>query len=413
MGKNTPKSSKPSAPNVLTGTYVDSANAKEACKKTKKLIEEKCKPHSEDESKKEKANKGSTKSLTKKLAKATEGLDALGKVGYVRTKDNAWQEDHCSGLWLSVADIKDPNYATQVQEMMTKLENEQMSMIKDALGGMVEAALKNPKVKDAVFKKMAWLGARTAGKAVAGILGGIFTGGVATAASVAWTVADVVQTASEIATLVGPEAQMMFDSMNDMVGMKDKAKSILGDMKDHPEKAHANMQEMLASFNPCLKARKCGLVKYKDSETGKDGCCRGQTGHHIIPDSMVKNAGCPGYKYEEAPVMCLEGTSNLKGWGSHGTAHQILKTSMDEYKADTGSETISYKDAKKQALDAAEKAGAKRCDRKCLEAQLDEHYKCDGKDLKATAGTGGRPKKSTVTPPPTPTPKASPTQVKR
>ena len=30
-----------------------------------------------------------------------------------------------------------------------------------------------------------------------------------------------------------------------------------------------------------------------------------------------------------------------------------------------------------------------RCDRKCLIAQLDDHYKCSGKDLKAVSGKGG------------------------
>jgi len=103
---------------------------------------------------------------------------------------------------------------------------------------------------------------------------------------------------------------------------------------------------------------------------------------------MVKDAGCEGYKYADAPVICLEGSSHHPGWGSHGTAHQTLKKSMDDYRLSaTDPNAISYEDAKKQSLDTMEKAGASHCDRACLEAQLDEHYKCDGKKLKPADGT--------------------------
>lgn len=76
------------------------------------------------------------------------------------------------------------------------------------------------------------------------------------------------------------------------------------------------------------------------------GCCPGQTGHDIFPDAMVKNSNCPGYKYKEAPTMCLEGAKNASTQGSHGLEHNNLTKAMTTYKAESGP-TISYKDAKK------------------------------------------------------------------
>jgi len=92
---------------------------------------------------------------------------------------------------------------------------------------------------------------------------------------------------------------------------------------------------------------------------------------------------------KDAPTICMEGVSN--SGGSHGFAHDILKKSLDVYKEKTGSNTISYDEAKKHGLDAIQGAGALHCSRKCLEAQLDAHYQgCMGKSLSADPGTGGR-----------------------
>jgi hypothetical protein len=181
---------------------------------------------------------------------------------------------------------------------------------------------------------------------------------------------------------------------------------------------------LIAQVDPCLRARKCLLVPYKNAasdgskdeeesakrtaETGKKttvksskaksqakhggGCCPGQTGHHILPNAMVEGAGCPGYDYDSAPTMCLEGAKNGPTHGSHGMAHHRLKQAMDRYRALTSKDKLSYEDAKEHAIDAVQRAGAIQCERKCLEAQLDAHYKCSGKELNADAGNGGAKK---------------------
>ncbi|NHZ81340.1 hypothetical protein F2P44_18965 [Massilia sp. CCM 8695] len=110
---------------------------------------------------------------------------------------------------------------------------------------------------------------------------------------------------------------------------------------------------------------------------------------------MVEGADCPGYDYDNAPTMCLEGANNAALHGSHGMAHNNLKVAMAKYKAATGKDTLPYADAKKHAIDAVQMAGAIQCKRECLEAQLDAHYKCAGKELKADSGSPGGTKKKT------------------
>jgi len=62
---------------------------------------------------------------------------------------------------------------------------------------------------------------------------------------------------------MGSEGKILFDTITDMASMKEKTTSIVQDMIDTPDKAHANMQELMAKMNPCVKARKCNLVPFK------------------------------------------------------------------------------------------------------------------------------------------------------
>ena len=118
------------------------------------------------------------------------------------------------------------------------------------------------------------------------------------------------------------------------------------------------------------------------------GCCPGQTGHHILPDSMVANSGCPDYDKDKAITICLEGSKNGFLHGSHGMAHKKLSEAIKLYKKTTRRETIPYQKAKELGIDAVRMAGAVHCRRDCLDAQLDAYYKgCSGKELKASAGT--------------------------
>ncbi|MFC3153873.1 HNH/endonuclease VII fold toxin-2 domain-containing protein [Gilvimarinus japonicus] len=107
---------------------------------------------------------------------------------------------------------------------------------------------------------------------------------------------------------------------------------------------------------------------------------------------------CPGYNYNEAPVMCLEGTNNAKGWGSHGKAHSNLEVGMDAYRNkrlrnNQDTDVISYKEGSKLCIDAVRESAAKNCDPECLQAQLDDHYKqckkADGTSATLRPADGG------------------------
>lgn len=155
-------------------------------------------------------------------------------------------------------------------------------------------------------------------------------------------------------------------------------------------RTYATETENAAKANNCVKARKCTLGSYnesKDKTTDTSaGCCPGQTGHHIIPNSAVKDAGCDDYSYGGTPVICLEGVNN--SWGSHGEAHENLGTKMSDYCKDNKTDTILYNEMRNLCLEAI-KHDATHCNKKCLQEQLDEKYKCGDKPLAAKSGQGG------------------------
>lgn len=61
---------------------------------------------------------------------------------------------------------------------------------------------------------------------------------------------------------------------------------------------------ILSRLNPCTRARRCLLVKFGKTGTapsmGGEGCCPGQTGHHVIADEAAKG-GCSGYSKSGSP----------------------------------------------------------------------------------------------------------------
>ena len=90
------------------------------------------------------------------------------------------------------------------------------------------------------------------------------------------------------------------------------------------EKDMAEIMKYRAKLNECIRTRKCQLVPFTQTTSGErttmKGCCKGQTGHHIIPDSFyhqgtVEEAkiikDCPNYKTDQAATVCPV-TSNNK-----------------------------------------------------------------------------------------------------
>ncbi len=402
--------------------YMDTQDAKGPCKDDLNRINKHCQPEPVDPAKKSK------KGLAATVRKATDGLDKIGKTvttGYKRkpggtaTSGNSWMDDHCGGLWITPGFTGDANFKDALQQTLDTLKGDKLSMLKSAFEELVEVAIE--KAGEVAKEKALKLLGKTVLKGIIGVLG---SGTVIVPILMgAWTISDLMSTAVELAELAGKDGKAILDAMTEINNIGDKAESILKDYDKNPHKAQANAMELLAKLNACTRARKCMLVPYQNttsalSEKDEDseipagevllkgpaqashgnGCCPGQTGHHILPGSMFKGAGCK-YDHSMAPTICLEGRTNATTHGSHGKAHGALKQTITEYKASHG-DSISYKEARKQGLDAVEKAGAGHCDRQCLEAQLDAFYtdcnKGEVKNLKARSGMGGRPAGTTV-----------------
>ncbi len=169
-----------------------------------------------------------------------------------------------------------------------------------------------------------------------------------------------------------------------------------------------------AEANQCISVRRCSLQTYKPN-----GCCPGQTPHHLVEASAFFNVGrgkpvtrkgSDGKKrkvesiaiealveddevrYEEdsAPCVCAEGpTQNV---GTHGFMHTLQ--SYNNQNAEEGllhfadgstgtHKTVTYKQAKENAKQAMKEvfplAG---CDPDCIESQLDAYHNQGGVDDK-------------------------------
>jgi len=382
------------------------------CKKDRDKVNKNCKTNRKDD------NKGKKKKKKKGLFAKASSL--IGKVddlaaktyGYKRNRSNAWVDEYCDGLWVKpMLPGKDKanmftDFVEGIQDDLKALEQianaSNVDLIKSAAGEMLALA-KEQFGWWFVVRKAGGFAARSLLKnVIGGIAGSTGVGLVVTGAMGAWTVSDAVSTAKDIAKQLGPDAKDLLKQVTDPDAIREAAKKKLQEYRDDPQSALADAMRLKARLSKCINARKCKLVPYNKTGASKaatsgDGCCPGQTGHHVMPDSMMK--GNPCYKEKKgggkgkAPVICLEGAT--QNHGSHGMAHSALKESMADYRKKTQKNTIPYEEAREQALDAITKppalAPASHCSRKCLREQLDAYYKdCKGKDVKATSGSGAK-----------------------
>jgi hypothetical protein len=166
----------------------------------------------------------------------------------------------------------------------------------------------------------------------------------------------------------------------------------------------ATYQEGLANSNPCIQARRCKLVPFKETSpasTAKEGglgCCPGQTGHHLLPEEMF--ADCNDEKddsnrydsgvHNDGPTVCAEGANNTHG--SHGKIHIEMDRQMTDYLKSAKADSISHTDAIDRASESLNKTfpGA-GCNPECTKQQLQSYYKdfCVGK-VKPRGGLGDK-----------------------
>lgn len=222
-------------------------------------------------------------------------------------------------------------------------------------------------------------------------------GNIATAA---WFIYDGVTAIGDVSAIkaAAEEALEQLDVLKSkLTDLQSIAKDVEGFGQLSPEEQLNKAQEigstgqdMLASLNSCLRARKCNLVPYdkdggpfgarkgnKLESSNAGGCCPGQTGHHLIPGASIRGA-CKNYNHGSAPVVCAEGTS----WhtGSHARLHKAYAMAIGRKKQDAAG-TVSLDDTIDAAVESHMMAfPLSKCSSKCIRSQLQSYYQqmCKG-----------------------------------
>jgi len=310
------------------------------------------------------------------------------------TDNKSWMADHCDFLWIPPG----PGSHDAFLEKINNLKTDLADAVDNTLAKAMDAAKDKIKEEaiDLAKKKAGQTAAKAGGRwfvaaggAAIGGVGALVTEGIATV----WNLYDMASTGVEVAK-AGYDAYKELGALDDVVkefkGVGTELERLGQQAKADPQKAVADFMSGVAKLNPCMRARRCSLVpKGKANSLSGDGCCPGQTGHHLIPDSAVKDAGCPDYDYEKAPTVCAEGTGNSHG-GSHQGLHDVLAERMQNHVLKHNTTKISYENYRQHAIVAFYRNFPESgCNPRCLKAQLDSHYKCTGKTLKAASGKGG------------------------
>ncbi len=372
------------AGNANTGPmfYFSNQAVKRHCRKEADAIKKHC---GDDKEKTKQAAKSAPKNQYGNLAGLTDKVrDALDTVQDGVKKaynfdpnkpETQWMGEHCDGLWMTpVSSGEFSQFTEKLQGIENQLKQELKTLLESTGTKVIELA------KDTAISYGQKVGART-GVAAASLVIPV-AGEVIMVGTTIWNVVDGVWTAGKTvmaALKIKDEVMAKYKLLEPKL---EKIKALLS-KDDSSVTASSIVAEMMtetAKHNPCVMARKCSLVPFEETKTAKgqaktgNGCCPGQTGHHVLPGAMFDLDKSPcgrTYNHNTAPTICVEGANN--NVGSHGAAHNALEDSIDEFK-ESGKTTISYKEASKRGIDAVREANP-NCSAKCLQAQLDKHYK--------------------------------------
>ncbi|MDR2153824.1 MAG: hypothetical protein LBE78_02175 [Burkholderiaceae bacterium] len=381
-------STRKGAPNTLRHSYIDTKSAKEDCQKNLQTIRRECK--SEDDLKKsERRKKQKGNPLSKILSMLQGQTPQRAKSKKNRNGNDQWIYDHCEYLTYK------PGSAT---ELFNEIINLPKKIAEEKTMDAVEKAI--DRAKDKLENKIKKKIAKAAAKQL--VLRGLsFLGGpvVAVAVNIALTV-DSAKDLAEAAKDFPKDAEAIQTAIATLGVIKDEISEIenaLDKYKLKPEdknyekykklyngynkdKLISDIMKIAAKLNPCVKARRCILVPFR--ETGApaalrgNGCCPGQTGHHILPEAMFKE--CKNYKHRQAPTMCVEGANNSHA--THGEAHVELSNQLKDIKYKNGKPVPFGKPITVEKAIAAGVESIQRvfpesfCQKACLKAQLRAFY---------------------------------------
>lgn len=371
--------------NTTANYYIDTSVVKSACKDDFEKIDKACKPEEE------KSDKKKYPALRKILGeKRVAKLDGMAekvkkKHGHQSSDNNAWMASHCDGLWVKPDANNAAEEISEFNQMLNEMSDDLGAALSEKIRPIVEEA-----TTDAIMEKMIGTGVEALAKKGLAKFVPVLGWGLTALDAV-----DAALAVKDIKSIVSvfEEAQNELKSLGD--NMQNKT----------PTDIMADGMGVLSRVNPCTRARRCLLVPYKKTINPRsmkgEGCCPGQTGHHVIPDEAAR--ACDDYSRNGAPTMCVEGTNG--GNGTHGKAHDALLERVENFKNGNvfsgPRENTSYEKMRDMGIGGVQETFPEsKCDEKCLCAQLDAYYKnkCNN-DMPLAAGKRA-PKDTTYTPMP-------------
>ncbi len=392
--------------NTSTYIYQDTLITRKACQHELDRVDKLCKPETEneDDGEKEKTKthlkkQNLMKLMGDKIVIKLEEVDKKVKDRFSKfeNSNNKWIFSHCKGLWIKPISGKTPgldDFNKLVKELSDDLTKNIEKLLKpflDELIADVEQRAKKVAIHQA--EKLAVRAGAKWGIAAAGVAAGGVGGVVTEAVATIWNICDAAVTIYD-SVQAGTEAYRKIKEIKELGKLAKRAADELESAikATTPTDIMATGMAGLAKLNPCVRAKRCLLSQY--SKTGTkgsirtgEGCCPGQTGHHLLPDEMTKG-NCEGYEKGTAPTVCVEGANN--GNGTHGAMHDAMIAQIKKYRRKGWfgeKKTLDYDTAKKIALDSFYRVFPESfCDRKCLEAQMDAYYKKCSSDMPAVAG---------------------------
>ena len=390
--------------NTVHHPFISKTVADKNCAKEIKRVKEKCKPESNKDDKNKLLQKAIGKNKYKSISKIFEDK------GSKQPDANSWVSSHCSGLMIKPISTNDSSLNYETKKRVKDFQDQINSISKEIVSNKTKI-LEQIDVSDFMLdagSDIAKRKVRNAALRHAAV-------SIAAAPTVVGEIpanilALIVDAADGIAGFVslGFAAKDIYAAIATIKSSIDELGQISKDLAENPQRAMSNFMTVLAKINPCLRARRCFLVPYTDTVNPKalkgNGCCPGQTGHHVLPgDMFYGRPECPTeYKngnsplHQGAPTICTEGTSNDFSSGSHGKMHQVLDNDIKDYKTPGllkfgDRSRISYEDAKDFALGNIKQVFPESlCSSKCFEKQLDAYYKDKIKcktDLMAKSGS--------------------------
>jgi len=125
----------------------------------------------------------------------------------------------------------------------------------------------------------------------------------------------------------------------------------------------------------CQKKSKCVLRKFSETKEGKNNkCCPGQTGHHVIPDSVFTSNTSACRSHSMSLTVCVAGSSNYVG--THGLMHSATKHTYMKLCKSKKDSKASYRQIRDASLEAfGEVFSSSDCDLVCMKKDLDKSYK--------------------------------------